>query len=292
LVYNAQPLRALGAEIEEQNSTEKLIEEADFLRNQGDTVGAIRHYRDALRRIDPIIGIRETANCHHMIGVCFKMQNDFPRAVHALSRAHDIYEGIGDRVGAARVLRDLGVSYDHQGDHRTAVEILHQSEEALSELDVPAELGITQAKIGESYAEAANLEMAAEWLHKGLATIRTTDSWFYEMTALIHLGKLQLRRENPNGALTYLWAALARVGKFDTDASLNHRLTQLRGHMANGYVQLGNNAMAHRFFEQFEIGISKMDAKNGTMVLEDVGADSIRERIRGHLDVSGCPGTD
>jgi tetratricopeptide (TPR) repeat protein len=215
-----------------------------------------------------------------MIGVCFKMQHAFKEAVTALSSAQSLYNQMGDRTGVGRVLRDLGICYDHQGEHRAAMRWLRKSEAILQNSGEPAELGITQVKIGESFAELGHRSSAARWLNRGLAVLRTTEQWFYEITALKHLGKLQLDLGDSNQAITTLWAAIAIIKEAGAEATTQHRLSQLYGYLVRGYLEVGNRSQATYLLNRVDLILSHMDVKTGEVVSRDLDLTILRDRLR------------
>ena len=252
---------------------------ADRLRNGGQCNTAIKEYERALAIFEKLGDIHGAAECQHMIGVCFKMQDAIDQAVDALMKAERRYTRAGDRVGVGRVYRDLGICYGYRGEPAEALKWLSKSEATLRNEEIPAELGITQAKIGESYLSAKQYDAADEWIRRGLVTIRTQGHWFYEMTALLHLGQLLLAIDQPSEAVTTLWAAQAMIADNGGGDQHERRLAQIYGQLARGYLLLGNSSEASRLIKRTESLLTRMDSSAQRVVRRDIDLEALQSEL-------------
>ncbi len=254
----------------EASGPSELIRHADVLRNQGQTVEAVDMYRRALDAVEEQGDLERAAACHHMIGVCFKMLGSFDLATSELRLARASYERVGNQVGAGGALRDLGICFDHQGDHETARKWLRSSARLLG--DEPAELGITLAKLGKSFGDDGKFRLAIRWIARGLGHIRTTDQWFYEMTALMHAGEFQLKSGESGSAITSLWAAVALINEAEAQDEQRRRLAQIFGWLARCYREVENRKLADRLEERSKSFVAMMDAQTRDGVAAELRA--------------------
>jgi tetratricopeptide (TPR) repeat protein len=260
----------VGSVTIEASGSSQLIRKADILRNQGQTVAAVAMYRQALSAVEEQGDLESAAACHHMIGVCFKMLGCFDLATSELQLARASYERLGNRAGAGGALRDLGICFDHQGNHETARKWLRASARLLG--NEPAELGITLAKLGKSFGDDGQFRLAIRWIARGLAHIRTTDQWFYEMTALMHAGEFQLKSGETGSATTSLWAAVALINEAKAQDEQRRRLSQIFGWLARCYREVGNSKLAERFEERSKSLTAIMDAQTRDVVERELRA--------------------
>ena len=252
---------------------------ADRLRNGGRCNDAIKEYERAKAIFDKIGDRHAGAECQHMIGVCFKMLDVTDQAISALLKAERLYRKAGDRSGVGRAYRDIGICHSYRANHAEALIWLLKSEAILRTEASPAELGITQAKIGEIYLKTMDYQVAEDWLRKGLATIRIHGHWFYEMTALMHLGQLLLAIDQPSDSVTTLRAAQAIILDNRDSANYGRRLAQIYGQLAHGYLQLGDRSDAAQLAERAEALLAHMDAKVQAVVRREIDLPSIRSAL-------------
>lgn len=160
-------------------------------RNNGQITQAVHLYKELLRRFDATGNAKRAANMQHMIGVSYKVADNTLASLTALAHAKQRYQQIGDTVGVGCVLRDEGITYQYNRDYRQALRLLKQSVMVLKKSGDFAELGISQAKVGNAYMEQGDLPQAKEWLMRGLHTLTTrADHWFYTATTRLHVATL------------------------------------------------------------------------------------------------------
>lgn len=258
----------------------ELTKQADNLRNNGQGLAAVEKYKEAADLYDQADDKQGAAECWHMVGVSYKVENDIDAAVKALEKAAELHHKAGNTVGVGRVYRDIGIAYAYRKQHDKAIEWLEKSEEALRDGGNYAELGITEAKIGLHYLEVEDYDKADQWLERGLATIRKEGHWFYEMTSLLHFAALYLAREAYSDAVTALWAGVGLIRQAGEAEGQKRRLAQIFGLLAHGYLGLGNAvAGANSFKEAVEL-LRPMADNVSDVVYEDIQAQAFAKQLK------------
>jgi len=129
-------------------------------------------YIQAAKLFDSIDQPTEAADCIHMIGVSYKIDNNRDKAIPYYEEAIKRFEELGrsDKVGS--VDRDMGIMYAYYKDYETALNWLKKSESALANTDNQNELGITQSKIGLMHVYLKDYGLAEKELKTGLHTLQ------------------------------------------------------------------------------------------------------------------------
>ena len=140
----------------QRERAEQLARQASNFRNNGEEQAAIEKYKEAVEIFLEVGDKQNAAECEHMMGVSYTIENDTDHALETLQKAAKIYGELGDTMDTGRVYRDLGLAYARRKDQEAALEWFEKSEVTLRDSGAKAELGITQAKIGLHYLEVKN----------------------------------------------------------------------------------------------------------------------------------------
>lgn len=262
------------------DAAQSLQKQANDLRNNGQGLEAVEKYQRAAREFLQAGNKTSAAECWHMAGVSYKVENDIDKAVATLQQAIELYEQAGNQMRVGHVYRDIGIAYAYRKEHDKAIEWLKKSENILSNNKAEAELGITRAKIGLHYLEIKQYDQARQWLDLGLASIRQEGQWFYEMTALSHLAALELAQNRFSGAVTTLWAGIGLIYQADEQKIQKRRLAQLYGLLAHGYLGLGNAKDGANFFKKAVVLLKSMADNVSSVVYEDIQAQDFVKKLR------------
>lgn len=219
--------------------------------NQGKPQQAIKTFQEAKSIYIELGDLKKAAGMQHMIGVCYKINNDLDGATKALNLAAEDYKKADSPMGPPRVMRDLGLMFINHNKYDDAEKALKQSQQDLesqpeSEMKGP-ELGITMAKIGHLYTLQNRLDDAERYLMDGLALIRKTGHASYELTALMHFSALYFKTKDYISMLVNAEAALGIIYESDMYASQTRRLVEIYALVAEGYARSGSNEFANRF---------------------------------------------
>src|ERR1022692_694877 len=170
--------------------------------------------RDGDRQAEAI-ALAELGDTQHLTG-------DYPAAITSLTRALELYRGLGDPLGESGVLHDLGFVQRLTGDHKKAAASLARAldlycdlRDRLGEAVVRTELGYLQHVTGDYRAAAASLTRA-------LGLCRDIGYQLGEARTLNFLGIVQHLPGDGRSASTSLFKAL------DLHRSLGYQLGEAR----------------------------------------------------------------
>lgn len=262
------------------NTPRKLENQANSLRNNGQGLAAIEKYKQAADLYEKQGNKQETAECWHMVGVSYKVENDTKAAIENLEKAAKLHHKASNDVGVGRVYRDIGIAYAYNKKNDKAISWLEKSEKALRNSGDYAELGITEAKIGKHYLEISEYDKADQWLQRGLSTVRKEGHWFYEMTTLLHFGSLYLELKDYSNAATALWAGVGLIYNAGFENKQKRRLAQLYGLLSHSYLGLKNPKFGIQLFKMAIELLVPMTSNVSKVVYEDIKARKFLELIK------------
>lgn len=267
-------------EVMPNSAAHKLETEADNLRNTGQGLKAVNKYQAAAELYEQAGDPNRAAECIHMVGVSYKIENDLPKALKALHQATDMHQAAGNDEGVGRVARDIGMAYDYRKQFDDGLVWLKRSVEALKDTDNLAELGISEVKLGQHYLETGKLKEAEKWLQQGIASIRQEHHWFYEMTALLPLAGLRLQQKQFNDAISFLWAGIGLIDEAKARPNQSRRLAQLYGLLARGYLETGAVEAAGDYFVKSLKLLEPMADNVAAVVFDDIVAAEFVTSLR------------
>lgn len=275
------------------SSEPSLEQQATDLRNSGRALDAIEVYEQAKREYTTTGDLPRAAGMQHMIGVCYKIEDDLGRAMPAYAQAIDDYRTAGDALGPGRVERDIGIMFEYHDRLDEAKEHLLRSKEELEAVpegepnptvnELPtrnAELGITLAKLGLLAIRTSNLAEAEKYLIDGLTLIRKAGHPFYEMTALMHMGALYFATQHYGRMLANLEAALGLIYEHGMHDTQTRRLAQIYGLMAHGYLQSGHQASAAHFAKKSLDIINGLSSEAQKPLRKDVQTHELEKLVK------------
>ena len=100
---------------------------AGLLRRDGPWAEAITRHTTAIRAARSVGDRLGQANALRELGVVRRLTGDYPAAAQALEHALGIYRDLGDRLGQANALNDLGDVRRMTGDYPAAAQVLEQA---------------------------------------------------------------------------------------------------------------------------------------------------------------------
>lgn len=233
---------------------EQLCQEADVLRNQGQTEEALRLYREAadlfetagekIKAVD--VGYLLVSTCLHMEG---KREEAVKMGQEAARRFAEL--GAHDLEGSAYV--NIGTANLNDDQLKKAEEWFKKALETLQALDSvigQANFGIAHAKLGHTYAKEGRFDEAKHEFDEALEILRRVGHWFFEHTTLMHLAQMFFAQKDYQNALTYAQASLGLVYAENAIDEHARRVAELKGIIARCYWELGNEDWGIRFFQE------------------------------------------
>ena len=100
---------------------------AGLLRRDGPWAEAITRHGAAIQATQYLGDRLGQANALHDLGDMRRLTDDYPAAAQALKQALDIYRDLGDRLGQANALHDLGVVQSMTGEYPAAAQAQEQA---------------------------------------------------------------------------------------------------------------------------------------------------------------------
>lgn len=262
------------------DQAQKLTQDADTLRNNGRGKEAAEKYMEAAGIYERAGEKEPAAAAWHMAGVAYKVENDIPKAMKLYQKAAAIYQDLGSTLGVGRVMTDEGISYSYTGDFQKAVEVLHEAVKRLVSQDDLAALGIAQTKLAHNYWRTEDLTQADRWFEEGLRNIRRHGHWFFEMTTLFNWAEMDFAESRYDAALTKLWGALGLIYEEKEAAGQERRLAQIKGLIANCYLELGNTKFAARFMGEALALLAPMSRESAEVVYGDIKAEEFLRKLK------------
>jgi tetratricopeptide (TPR) repeat protein/transcriptional regulator with XRE-family HTH domain len=241
---------------------------AGLLRSDGPWADALARHTAAVQAAQSLGDHLGQANALHDLGDVRRLTGDYPAAADALEHALSIYHDLGDRLGQANALLYLGAARRAMGDYPAAADAL---EHALSIYhDLGDRLGQANAvhDLGVVRLGADDYPAAARTLEQALDIYSGLGDRLGQANALLYLGVVGLATGDYPGAARTLEQAL------DIYSDLGDRLGQANVLNDLGVVGLatGDYPAAARTLEQ-ALGIYRDlgDRLGHANVLNDLG---------------------
>jgi tetratricopeptide (TPR) repeat protein/transcriptional regulator with XRE-family HTH domain len=161
---------------------------AGLLRRDGPWTEAIARHQAAIQAARLLGDRLGQANALHDLGVIRRLTDDYPAAVEAMEQALDTYRDLGSRLGQANVLHDLGAVQTLHGAYPGAAQAQEQA------LDIYRDLGnrLGQASalllLGAARRMAGEYRAAVEGLEQALDIYRGLGDRLGQANALTYLG--------------------------------------------------------------------------------------------------------
>jgi tetratricopeptide (TPR) repeat protein len=164
---------------------------AGLLRRDGPWAEAIARHTAAIQAARHLGDRLGQANALSDLGVVRRLADDFPAAAQALEQALGIYRDLGDRLGQANALSDLGIVRRATGDYPAAAQALEQA------LGIFRDLGhrVGQVNVlnflGDVRRLTGEYPAAAQALEQALGISRDLGARVGQASALLFLGAVR-----------------------------------------------------------------------------------------------------
>ena len=165
---------------------------AGLLRRDGPWAEAITRHGAAIQATQYLGDRLGQANALHDLGDMRRLTGDYPAAAQALEQALDIYRDLGNRLGQANVLRELGIVRRLTGDYPAAAQAHEQA------LDIYHDIGNRNGEAvalndrGTLHRVCGELAQAEGCHQQALELARAIASSWNEAHAVAGLGRCAL----------------------------------------------------------------------------------------------------
>ncbi|MGW5820055.1 tetratricopeptide repeat protein [Streptomyces noursei] len=160
-------------------------------------------------------------------GVAARQLGELDRARTTLSSVVDLYFEAQHPVGAARALRDLGITLQQQGSLSEAAAKLREALDLQAGPDMRGDRAWTLHALAAVERDRARLAEALELLSESVALHEESESLHGQAWAHFQLGQVHLRRGDVPAAEAALHAALELYGRTHDDRGTAWAMTQL-----------------------------------------------------------------
>ncbi len=181
---------------------------AALLRHDGPWTSAITRHSTAVMAARHLGDRLGRANALNELGVARRLTGDYRGAAEALEESLDISRDIGDRLGRANALNELGVARRLTGDYPSAAEALEEALGIYHEIGNRLGRANTLNDLGNVRRLTGDFVGAAEALEEALAISRDIGNQRGHVGALNDLGGLRRLTGDFRGAAEALEEAL------------------------------------------------------------------------------------
>jgi tetratricopeptide (TPR) repeat protein/GTPase SAR1 family protein len=154
------------------------------------------------------------------------------RAIAAYEQALPLYRTVGDRLGEAATLRQLGDGWNALGDVQRSLGFYEQSLALSHSLGNQLGEASTLAGIAHQYRSTNDLQRALEYFQQALLLYREVGDKNGEAATLTSMGQLNMETGDPSPAHEYLSSALVlyrELGRNDMAEAIEKNLANLGG---------------------------------------------------------------
>jgi adenylate cyclase len=160
--------------------------------------------------IDEVIGDKiGIAGKLNNIGIIYKEQGNYPRSLEYSQKSLAIYEEIGDKEGISMCLNNIGIIYDIQDNYPLALEYYHKSLAIDEELGDKQGIAYALHNIGSIYHGQGNYPQALDYYQKSLEVQEEIGNKIGISTILNNIGVIYKKQGNYPRALDYQQKSLA-----------------------------------------------------------------------------------
>jgi len=167
---------------------------------QGDYTSSLKNYEKALKlyqQIEELKGVSKTLN---NIGILYKSQQKYPKALQYLKEAHKIQIVLGEQ-NAPITLTNIGVIYFETGEYQNAIQYYQKAQKGFEKNENKRGSALLNNYLGDYYAKQKNFPLANQYYQKSLALYEEIQNKFGASLALYNLGLLLQEQKKYDEAL-------------------------------------------------------------------------------------------
>ncbi|WP_281310552.1 tetratricopeptide repeat-containing sensor histidine kinase [Flavobacterium flavigenum] len=196
---------------------------------QGDYTSSLKNYEEGLKlyqQIDEKEGISKTLN---NIGILYKSQKKYLKALQYLKEAHQIQIILGEK-NAPMTLTNIGVIYFEIGEYQNAIQYYQKAQKGFKKNENKRGSALLNNYLGDYYAEQRNFILANEYYQKSLALYEEIQNKFGASLALYNIGLLLQEQKKYKEAVHFATKSLAcarEIGVLDQTYHTEELLSEL-----------------------------------------------------------------
>ena len=236
LKWFSRGLRLLEDEADRNPRADLFINYAGVRFRQGRFAACIEWCERALEELEGSSNTKSKAHALHLLVTAYAHLND-PASESAGEQALAMYEQLGDLVGQANVLNNLGVRAYYQGNWDLALEHWTRGREAREKAGDVVGAATQVNNLGEIYSDQGRYEDAAKMFRTALRVWRSAHFPVGIALATSNLGRLAAREGNHEEADETLRDAVDLFEQQGAESFVAEAMTRL----AENYVLAGDS---------------------------------------------------
>ena len=252
--------------------TEKLVQE---LNRQGNSERFRGNYREALAQFSLAQKIAEQigdqvgiAATLTNIGNIYAVQSNYTVAVEYFQKCLTISEASGNKAGIASGLRGIGIVHIYRGDFAQALEQLQKSLAISEAIGNKEEVARTLSNIGTAHLSQGNYTQALEYYQKSLALNDGSGDKDWVRGTLSNVGSVYNRQGNYTQALEMYQKSLALSEAAGDKRGIAHAL----GNIGSIHGAQGNETQALEYYQKARILLETLGDKHSvSTILANIG---------------------
>ncbi len=165
---------------------------------------AVRYGEEALALAEKIDFKSGIAYAHKAIALSYYFQANYPMAAIAFQQSLEVFHAIGDKVGEANILSNLGSTNFNAGDDTKAIDFQLQALKIAEELGDKLRIGTALNGIGTVYNnKLATEDMALDYFMRALPIFKSINYTEGEAIVEMNIGEIFKRRKQYDSAIHY-----------------------------------------------------------------------------------------
>ena len=238
-----------------------ILEEADKLRNQGQSLQAAQKYQEITDQTDDE---QVKGAALHMAAVCYSQAGQHSDAEEYFVKAVKHYEDLSDTFNLARVNRDFGNCQMAQDKLDEAKEFFNKSIEGFQDNDDLGELAMTQAKLAALLAKQEDFDRAQSLVYEAIQNANRSKNKFYVSTAYKEAGRIYYLNKKYQAMIDCIYASLGVLQLEEDSHAKQHAEIYLS--LSYAYKQLENIQLAEDTNTKAEEYLKQLDDESAERI--------------------------
>ncbi|RZJ56187.1 MAG: tetratricopeptide repeat protein [Flavobacterium sp.] len=175
---------------------------------QSNNTLALENYEKALKLYQEAKDQKSFSKVLINIGIIYKFQQDYPKALHYLKEAYKIQLPLKEE-NTPMTLTNIGVIYFELGEYKNAIHYYEKAKKAFENNTNKRGFALLNNYLGDYYKKQNNTQLAFEYYQKSLGLYEEIQNKFGASYALFNIGLLLQEQQKYTEALSYATKSLA-----------------------------------------------------------------------------------
>lgn len=174
---------------------------------QSNYVLALKNYEQALKLYQEIQDRPNISKVLNNIGILYKSQQIYPKALYYLKEAYKIQLSLGEQ-NAPMTLTNIGVIYFELGEYQNAIDYYKKAKKGFEKYNNKRGSALLNNYLGDYYTKQDNQILALEYYQKSLNLYEEIQNKFGASLALYNISLLLQKQQKYSEALIYAQKSL------------------------------------------------------------------------------------